>query len=140
MTPSLLDVNVLLALTWPSHQHHQAAHQWFRRESRHGWATCALTQLAFVRLSANPSYSPDFVTPQEAATLLVRLTAHARHRFWNDLPGLDASTLQHAQGHQQVMDAYLVQLARHSRGRVVTFDARLAAHATGDHEVTTIRA
>lgn len=80
------------------------------------------------------------MTPQEAATLLVRLTAHARHRFWNDLPGLDASTLQHAQGHQQVMDAYLVQLARHSRGRVVTFDARLAAHATGDHEVTTIRA
>jgi toxin-antitoxin system PIN domain toxin len=140
VTPSLPDVNVLLALTWPSHQHHQAAHRWFGRESRHGWATCALTQLAFVRVSANPSFSPDFVTPQDAATLLVRLTAHKQHRFWGELPALDVAALTHAQGHQQVMDAYLVQLARHHGGRVVTFDTRLAAHAIGDHEVTTLSA
>ena len=39
MKRGLLDVNVLLALAWPTHQHHGAAHQWFRQESRHGWAT-----------------------------------------------------------------------------------------------------
>jgi predicted nucleic acid-binding protein len=100
-----------------------------------------VAQLAFVRLSANPSYSPDFVTPQEADTLLVRLTAHPRHRFRIDLPTLDADALRHVQGHQQVMDAYLVHLARHHRGRVVTtFDARLAAHAIRDHQVSTIGA
>lgn len=139
MKPGLLDANVLLALAWPTHQHHAAAHLWFRRESRHGWATCALTQLAFVRLSSNPSYSEDAVSPQDAATLLLQLTAHATHRYWKDLPAVDAGILRHATGHQQVMDAYLVGLARHHKGRVVTFDTRLKSHAD-DGLVTTIAA
>jgi uncharacterized protein len=138
--PGLLDVNVLLALAWPTHQHHQAAHRWFRDQSRHGWATCALTQLAFVRLSSNPSYSQDAVSPQYAATLLIQLTAHARHRFWAALPPVDAGVFKHATGHQQVMDAYLVSLARHHKGRVVTFDTRSSAHDEGGHIVTTIEA
>lgn len=139
MKPGLLDANVLLALAWPTHQHHAAAHLWFRRESRHGWATCALTQLAFVRLSSNPSYSEDAVSPQDAATLLLQLTAHATHRYWKDLPAVDAGILRHATGHQQVMDAYLAGLARHHKGRVVTFDTRLKSHAD-DGLVTTIAA
>jgi toxin-antitoxin system PIN domain toxin len=138
VTPALLDLNALLALAWPTHQHHQAAHQWFQKESRHGWATCALTQIGFVRLSSNPSYSADAVTPRDAAALLSQLTAHKWHRFWLDLPALDARTFNRAAGHQQVMDAYLVRLARHHKGRVVTFDTRLAAHATSPSEVTTI--
>ena len=138
--PGLLDVNVLLALAWPTHQHHRAAHQWFRDESRHGWATCALTQLSFVRLSANPSYTVDAVSPQDAAALLVQLTAHARHRFWTEMPPVVVDGFKQATGHQQVMDAYLVGLARHHRGRVVTFDARLKSHAADDALVTTITA
>ena len=86
--PGLLDVNVLLALAWPTHQHHRAAHQWFRDESRYGWATCALTQLAFVRLSSNPSYSSDAVSPQDAAALMGQLAAHPKHQFWAELPPL----------------------------------------------------
>lgn len=39
---------------------------------------------------------------------------------------------------KQVMDAYLVGLARHHRGWVATFDIRLAAHAQGDGEVALI--
>ena len=138
--PGLLDVNVLLALAWPTHQHHRAAHQWFRDESRHGWATCALTQLSFVRLSANPSYTVDAVSPQDAAALLLQLTAPATHQFWMDLQAVDAGVLKHATGHQQVMDAYLVGLVRHHRGRVVTFDTRLKSHADDDALVTTIPA
>lgn len=140
MKPGLLDVNVLLALAWPTHQHHRAAHRWFRDESRHGWATCALTQLGFVRLSSNPSYSADAVSPQDGAALLVQLTAHAKHRFWAELPAIGMEMLRQATGHQQVMDAYLVGLARSHRGRVVTFDARLKSHADGDDLVTTITA
>jgi hypothetical protein len=138
MKPGLLDVNVLLALAWPSHQHHGAAHQWFRQESRHRWVTCALTQLAFVRLSSNPSYSADAVSPQDAATLLAQLTAHAEHRFWTELPPAGVAIFKHATGHQQVMDAYLVSLARTHRGRVVTLDTRLKSHADDDGLVATI--
>lgn len=140
MTIGLLDLNVLLALAWPTHQHHHAAHQWFHDDSRHGWATCALTQVGFVRLSSNPAYSVDAVAPQDAAALLARLTAHKRHHYWHELPPLDARGFAHATGHQQVMDAYLVFLARHHKGRVVTFDTRLKAHAAGGDIVTTIGA
>lgn len=138
MTAGLLDVNVLLALTWPTHQHHHAAHQWFHVESRQGWATCALTQLGFVRLSSNPTYAVDAVAPLDATALLARLTAHKRHRYWHELPALEARGFAYATGHQQVMDAYLVCLARHHKGRIVTFDARLKAHAASADIVTII--
>ncbi len=49
----LLDVNVLLALAWPNHQFHAAAIA--ALSSRARWATCALTQLGFIRLSSNPA-------------------------------------------------------------------------------------
>ncbi len=42
-------------------------------------------------------------------------------------------------GHQQVDDAWLVAVARHNGGRLVTFDTRLPAHAfdAGQVEVIT---
>jgi predicted nucleic acid-binding protein len=33
---ALPDANVLLALAWPNHQHHERAHGWFLREHYHG--------------------------------------------------------------------------------------------------------
>ena len=53
----LLDANVLLALAWPNHQFHAAATRAMGR-SRGRWATCALTQLGFIRLSSNPAAIP----------------------------------------------------------------------------------
>lgn len=138
MTPALLDVNVLLALAWPNHQHHESAHAWFHAESRHGWTTCALTQLAFVRLSSNPAYTSEAVAPQDAVALLAKLTAHKRHRFWNDLARPTGRMFRQAAGHQQVMDAYLVALATHHQARLVTLDGRLATHATKPSDVTVI--
>lgn len=129
MKPALLDTNVLLALAWPNHQSHDVAHEWFRAQSRHGWASCAVTQLGFVRLSSNPAYTPSAVTPQQAATLLRELLAHKRHAFWPS-PAADSAALYlRALGHQQVNDAYLVEVAKRHRGRLVTLDTRLAIHA-----------
>jgi len=126
---ALLDVNVLLALAWPNHQHHGAAHAWFHREASRGWATCALTQLAFIRLSSNPAYTPASVTPREAASLLARLTAHAAHHYWATLAEPASLDFVRALGHQQVADAYLVSVAERHQGRLVTFDRRTPVHA-----------
>ena len=52
---SLLDINVLLALAWPTHVHHAAAHRWFSGSASLAWASCPLTQLGFVRLSMQPA-------------------------------------------------------------------------------------
>jgi len=138
MTIPLLDTNVLLALAWPNHQHHGKAHDWFAAHAKRGWATCAFTQLAFVRLSSNPAYSRDAVSPQEAAALLQQWTRHQAHRFWNS-PAADAPAIYvRALGHQQVNDAWLVEVARKNKGRLVTLDTHLSAHATKDDLVETI--
>jgi hypothetical protein len=128
-TVALLDVNVLLALAWPNHQHHGAAHAWFHREAGRGWATCALTQLGFIRLSSNPAYTSAPATPREAARLLGQLTAHTAHHYWAALAEPASNDFERALGHQQVVDAYLVSVAERHHGRLVTFDQRTTVHA-----------
>ena len=125
MSCYLLDVNVLIALTWPTHVHHVAARRWFDRESRGGWATCPLTQLGFVRVSSNPSAIRDAVRPAEAVAMLERLKALPGHYFWADevavtLAGPFASLS--LVGHRQVTDAYLLALAQHHGGKLATLD------------------
>lgn len=129
MKAALLDTNVLLALAWPSHQHHAQAHEWFSAHSEEGWVTCAFTQLGFIRLSSNPAYTPDAVTPQEAAGLLQQWTRLKTHQFWASPPAHAPAIYSRASGHQQVNDAWLVEVARHNRGRLVTLDTRLSVHA-----------
>lgn len=124
MKISLLDVNMLIALAWPSHVHHREAQDWFSRNSSDGWATCPLTQCAFVRISANRKIIPEAVTPKEALALLGEITSLKTHTFWkDDISILDkhvpASLLV---GHRQISDAYLLGLAICHGGRLVTFD------------------
>ena len=138
MKRALLDTNVLLALAWPNHQHHAPAHAWFAAHARRGWATCAFTQLGFVRLSAHPAYSSAAVSPADAAALLQQWTRHKAHRFWVS-PAADSPAIYlRALGHQQVNDAWLVEVARKNQGRLVTLDARLTAHAPEANLVETI--
>lgn len=125
MTIALLDVNVLLALAWPNHMHHAASKAWFDREALHGWSTCALTQLSFVRLSANPAFTPNPVSPEEAARILRHNLTHPNHVFWDAAPACEPEIFRHAIGHQQVTDAWLVEVARQNGGYLATLDRRL---------------
>ena len=56
----LFDVNVLVALLVPEHEHHATAMAWFATEARHGWATCGVTELGVIRVRAQlpPEASP----------------------------------------------------------------------------------
>ncbi|HET8541697.1 MAG TPA: TA system VapC family ribonuclease toxin [Anaeromyxobacter sp.] len=138
MTPALLDVNVLLALAWPNHQHHAAAQRWFAGAARRGWATCPPTELAFVRLSCNPAFTPGAVAPEEALRLLALVRKLRGHRAWTDLPPVAELSALELRGHQQVNDAYLLLVARRHRGVLATFDARIAAWAAAGEDVTVI--
>ena len=124
MSVGLLDANVLIALAWPSHVHHERAHDWFDRHQANGWATCPLTQCAFVRASSNSKIIDEAVSPQEALGLLTELVAHDSHEFWaDDLPLTDAAMpTELLVGHRQVTDSYLLGLAMRRSGRLVTFD------------------
>ena len=137
MRTALLDVNVLIALLWPTHEHYDDAHAWFA--SRRGaarWATCPLTELAFVRIVSNPSFSADALAPAEALSLLERNLAHPGHDFWADDVGLVGAVGPLAgrlQGPRQLTDAYLLALAARRRGVLATFDGGLRELAVGEH-------
>ena len=125
---SLLDVNVLIALAWPNHVHHEVALNWFGANQRLGWATCPVTQAGFVRVSANRRVLPDAVPPHEALALLRRIVALPHHRFWTDDIELVSSKFVAAEklvGYRQVTDAHLLALALRHGGRVATLDAGL---------------
>src|ERR1700756_5032429 len=62
----LLDVNVLVALSWPEHEAFARSHRWFPRHAAAGWATCPITQARFVRVVSNPAFSILTITPREA--------------------------------------------------------------------------
>lgn len=127
MKVALLDVNVLLALTWSNHQHHGLAADWFLKNHARGWATCAFTEAGFIRLSCNPSFTPAPSIPLEAAEVLEDLRALKGHHYLAEAPSLTTSSgmrvLEQARSHRQVTDAYLVNTARHHRAMLITFDA-----------------
>jgi uncharacterized protein len=125
MSVYLLDANVLIALSWPTHEAHESVQRWFAKHSNRGWATCSFTQAAFVRIVSNPAFSPDAVTPNEAMTLLSANLQHPAHEFWKgDIPFVDAvkAFRQGIVGHRQVTDAFLLGLAIHNKGRLATMD------------------
>lgn len=128
----LLDVNLLIALAWPSHTAHERAIRWFARLAGQPWATCPLTQLAFIRILSNPAFSPDALSLPEAVHVLSASTADPAHLFWfDDLSLNEALTVSPVslQGHQQLTDAYLLALARTKKAKLATLDRAVAAWA-----------
>ena len=128
----LLDANLLIALTQAAHIHHAEAHAWLEQQPDRPWATCALTQLAFVRLTSNPQVVGERITPASALQALATMVAQPQHAYWPDAPEpLAMATLNSAAlvGHRQVTDAYLLGLAVHKRQRLATLDRGLFAFA-----------
>jgi hypothetical protein len=133
---ALLDVNLLVALAWPNHVHHAAAHRWFSARSRRGWATCSIVELGFIRVSSNARAIPAAVSPQEAMALLQRITALPGHRYWSDDVRFAESphvARSRVVGHQQVTDAHLVALAIRHGGCLATLDRGVRSLVPAGH-------
>lgn len=125
---SLLDVNVLLAILDVDHVDHERTSAWLSQELAGGWASCPVIENGFVRIMSAPGY-PGAVGPDTAARLLAEATRATDHAFWpDDVSLLDADHVDvgRLHGHRQVTDAYLLALAVHHDGRLVTNDRRIA--------------
>ena len=122
----LPDINVLLALAWSHHAHHEAAHAWFSHDVASGWATCLLTQTGFVRLSMNPQIVGVSLDGQGAINLLQSLVEHPQHQYAEMAPPLTGASFDELVvrlvGYRQVPDATLLYLARVHEMKLVTFD------------------
>ncbi len=90
MRRALLDVNVLLALLDSDHVDHGLATDWLDEEIGAGWASCPITENAFVRILSQPRY-PSPISPAEAIELLAQARRSGHHAFWPcDVSLLDA--------------------------------------------------
>lgn len=128
MKTALLDINILTALLWPTHEHHEAAHRWFSRRATAPWATCSLTQLGFVRIVSTPAFSSDALSPMDAVALLGENLGHPAHEFWTDslqVPSAVKGMESRLQGYKQLTDGYLLALAHRRKGVLATFDRGL---------------
>ena len=121
----LLDANALIAMAWPTHEHHEAMLRWFGQHARQGWATCALTQSAFVRIISQRAFSDRAVAVAEVAELLLRNVGHPKHQFLPLDFGIEqvlGACTGGLMGHRQITDAYLLTLAIQHQRRLLTFD------------------
>jgi toxin-antitoxin system PIN domain toxin len=120
VTTYLLDANVLIALSVLEHEHHDRASDWLANVP--AFALCPVVEGALVRFALRMSESTA-----TSAALLDRVRAHPRCRFWPDDISYRDLDMADLQGHRQVTDAYLADLAAAHGGRLATFDQALIA-------------
>jgi uncharacterized protein len=107
----LLDANVLIALAWPNHTEHERVQEWFAQERGKGWATCLVTQLAFIRVSSSVVV-PHHVSPSVAQLYLSEITSLPDHSYWAEpargyAHAAFARTMANTAIHASVTDGYL---------------------------------
>lgn len=117
----LADVNVLMALAWPQHVHHAKARAWWQAlEKNDALATCAITELGFVRISLQtPVVATDIAGAKQALAQL--RTSRPGHVFLSDALDADAlpswvTTARHT------TDGHLAALAGDHGAKLVTLD------------------
>ena len=125
----LLDANVLIALGDAGHAHGDAAIRFFEEEAvRSGWATCPLTENAFLRILGNPGYPNGPGSTEGARMQLAKLIAAPGHQFWpDDLSLTDAKKLPRLPASRDLTDLYLLALAVKRQARFASFDAGVDA-------------
>ncbi|MCC6196440.1 MAG: PIN domain-containing protein [Burkholderiales bacterium] len=128
---SLLDVSVLIALLDAGHSLHARAREWFKDHASDGWASCPITQNGCVRIMSSQSYPNALPLPAVIERLSAACSSEL-HEFWQDdisvlAPEVFDSGRLH--GPLQLTDAYLLALACHRGGRLVTFDTAVPRSA-----------
>lgn len=126
---TLLDASVLIPLGDAGHEHEAAALRFFENEAvPGGWATCPLTENAFLRILSQPSYPRTLGSPTEARRILIRLLGSPGHQFWPDDVSLtDTRFFPALPASKRLTDLYLLALAVKHGGRLATFDASIDA-------------
>ncbi|MGA3009919.1 MAG: TA system VapC family ribonuclease toxin [Terracidiphilus sp.] len=122
---SLLDLNVLIALTDSEHIHHQNARNWLTSAGGKRLGICPLTEAGFLRVTTNPAFHTGPRTLEQATAILQALKG--RDDYWycpidESWVTLTAPFAARIFGHQQVTDAYLLGIAIKEKGVLVTFD------------------
>jgi uncharacterized protein len=124
----LLDVNVLIALVEPGHEHYSRVQKWFGASGKASFILCPLTEAGFLRITTNPAFRPGPRPTEQSIAVLQALKSHPQYSYWDmgeSWVNLTSRFAWRVLGHQQVTDAYLLGLAIKESGILVTFDRGL---------------
>jgi predicted nucleic acid-binding protein len=122
----LLDVNALLALGIQEHEFHARTAKWVKRTtaSETAFATCAITELGFLRVLLQASYAGATVAQGQKLLELLKSSRQLRFQFLVD--DLDASWLpQWVKWPKQITDGHLAALAKSNGAVLATLDERI---------------
>jgi predicted nucleic acid-binding protein len=121
----LLDVNVLLAMGYKAHVHHTLVWTWLDRQrtwhapSHVKLATCAITELGFIRIASGPTRLAANVRDARKDLDILKLRQHMM--FINDRV-LAGELPQWVTKGPQTTDGHLATLARAHGARLATLD------------------
>lgn len=122
----LFDANLLIALGDHDHEHHGAAIAFHAKVSLDGWATCPLTENAFLRIIGHTNYPKGPGSPGAARELLHGLTSQPGHEFWADSISLcHKRAFPRLPSSKHLTDYYLLALAVQHGASLATFDRRI---------------
>lgn len=126
----LIDNDVFFAAIYRKHVDHRVARAWLDSAKPSGWGIAVATYLAAVRLLMNPSVMGAGRLSAAEALTAVQTEIAGSHRARLVTPGCipDEKMLSQARGHRQIMDFWLVQLARESGAKLATRDEGTLAH------------
>ena len=122
----LLDVNILVALCLRDHVHHTLVNDWWARVPSRAWASCAITELGFIRVVMNAKVNPEPLNLPSALETLTKIKSVGQHRFWPSLVAPDSLAVfqdaSDAIGFRQTTDLYLLATAMVNNGQLATLD------------------
>jgi len=126
----VLDNDVFFSAIYTRHTHHAAARRWLDKAKPEGWGIAAETYLATVRLFMNPRVMG--AAALTATSALDVVDAELSGKF----PGKillaktmpERALLEPISGHCQIMDVWLVQIARDHKAKLATFEGGTLAN------------
>ncbi len=121
----LLDVNTLIALGHTLHGHHARAEKWLKSvlPTAEVIATCAITELGFVRISVQSGLQPD-VDAAIVALAKLKASSPVPTELWPDDLGVERLP-KYAKRPAELTDGHLLELARTHGAQLVTLDGRI---------------
>jgi hypothetical protein len=126
----IVDNDVLFAALYGKHVNHALCRAWLDAAKPDGWGIATETYLAAVRLLMNPAVmGSGALTATEALHAVdTELSGHHRGRLIVSSKKPDPSILKKASGHRQIMDFWLVQIARDHGAKLATRDSGTISH------------
>jgi predicted nucleic acid-binding protein len=120
----LLDVNALMGLGFSKHAFHDRIENWLESMDQADLATCAITELGFVRILAQlPDHEITMESAQEMLALL-KVTSRLSFTFLVDHMGVDQLP-KWVKKPGQTTDGHLIALAKAHGATFATLDRKI---------------